>query len=136
VPVIIGVYRLPTWSTLQDVTRPVKVMPETDKDPPTAEAGDEIFGNENDETGAPEDPSDWITVETPRLIYANRKPRSPCPHCQPYIDTIWQPGCQPRVPRHDGCYCYYQQVYTWETKNKNRFPTDPVNQASMDDKLQ
>ena len=89
-------WRIPSWSTLTE--QPVKVMPETDKDPPTAEAGDEIWGNLGDETGDPEDPSAPIVVELPRLIYGNRNPRRPCPVCRPYVGTVWQLGCQPRIP--------------------------------------
>ena len=128
--------RIPSFDTLTLIkTRPTKIMPDTDKDLPTAEVGDEYYGNENDEADPPEDPSEQLTQELPRLIYANRNPRSPCPICRPYVGTVWQLGCQPRVPRHGHCYCYYQEVWVYETKNKNRFPIDPLNQAHMDAKL-
>ncbi len=110
-------------------------QPPTDTPPDDPVDGDELFENENDETPEPEDPAEQITIQIPRLIYANRNPRTPCPVCQPLVGTVWQPGCQPRLPRHDHCMCFYQEAYLTETKNRNRFRHKPQNQAAPEDKL-
>ena|GEM_PF-3655068 len=128
-------FRIPVTGLIDSYNPTTKILPDADKMLDDPILGDEFFGQEQDEAPIPEDPTDIDTIEFPRLVYANRNPRTPCPICRPYIGTVWQHGCQPRLPRHEHCYCYYQETYVYETKNKNRFRHDPQNQAAMEDKL-
>lgn len=48
-----------------------------------------------------------------QFIYKNRNPRGTiCPECRRWLDHAFDEGFwRPRLPRHAGCYCFYQQVY-------------------------
>lgn len=127
------VLAIPTVKSVKD-SATTKIQPDTDKDPEEPILGDEEFGAAT-EIGIPEDPTEEYRLPVPKLIYANRNPRTPCPECRPYIGTVWQLGNQPRVPRHEGCYCFYQHTYQYETKNRPRFPHKPENIAHMDAKV-
>ena len=113
---------------------PVLYQPPTDTPPEVPIVGDELYGVA-DEALPPEDPAEEETLEIQRLVYASRNPRTPCPVCKPMLGTVWQLGCQPRLPRHDNCMCFYQETWTIETKNRPRFKHKPANQAAAEPKL-
>lgn len=125
---------IPKWTALQDSAgkTTVKIQPGADKYKPDPEDGDELYGV-GDEVDIPEDPTDFYLLPEPRLVYANRNPGQPCPICRAWIGTVWQRGNQPRVPKHDHCYCYYQETWQPESKNRPRFRHKPKNLAQMDD---
>jgi hypothetical protein len=113
-----------------------RIMPDTDARPPTPEAGDELFGAEGDEADPPEDESEILYEEQPNLYYTNKNPRGkPCRECKRLIGTTWKAGNQPRLPRHPGCYCYYQYTYNPIEPEEPRFEFAPRNQARAEPKL-
>jgi hypothetical protein len=43
-------------------------------------------------------------------LYLNDNPRGPCVECRPDVGLVFAEHERPAVPRHEGCYCYYERV--------------------------